>query len=194
MIERLLELDAAVFRLLNGTLHHPLLDAIFPFVTTQENWYPVLGGLFFAMIIWGGRRGRMAAAMLVVAIALADQLSCTVLKPLVGRVRPCNALPAEEVRLLVRGSKALAFPSAHAANSFAMATVATWRFRRLAPLFFLIAAAVAYSRVYVGVHYPLDVIGGAILGVAVGRAAIWLIAAFVRVWGRWRATRRAVQP
>ncbi len=193
MTERILNLDTAIFQVLNGQLQHPVLDVVMRALTTQENWYPVLGGLWVAMIIWGGRRGRLAAAMLVVAIALTDQLSCSVLKPLVGRLRPCNALPPEDVRLIVHGSKAFSFPSAHAANSFAMASVAAWRFKRWAPLFFLIAVAVGYSRVYVGVHYPLDVVGGTILGLACGRAAIWSVVALARRWERMRSERLAAR-
>ena len=135
----------------------------------------MLGGLWLAMIIWGGRQGRMAAVVLVLAVALSDQLSCSLIKPLVGRLRPCNALLAEQCRLLVGRSLAISFPSAHAANSFSMATVPSWRSNRFAPLLFLFAAVVAYSRVYVGVHYPFDTIAGAILGRLIGRFAIWVV-------------------
>jgi len=145
----------------------------------------VLAGLWLALIIWGGRRGRMAAVALVIAIALTDQICCSVLKPLVGRIRPCNALPPEQCRLLVGRSSAMSFPSAHAANSFAMATVASWKLSRFAPLLFLVAAAVAYSRVYVGVHYPFDVIAGAIIGALLGRLAIWLVETVTDRCSRW---------
>jgi len=165
----LVGVDRALFSLLNGDWTHPILDVVVPFVTTQENWYPVLVGLWVALIIWGGRRGRIAAALLVVAVALSDQITCSLLKPLIGRVRPCNALPADQVRLLVGRSGAYSFPSAHASNSFAMATVVCWRFPRVAPVAFTVAGLVAYSRVYVGVHYPLDVLAGALLGIVVGR-------------------------
>jgi undecaprenyl-diphosphatase len=185
MIRLLLDIDSALFVFLNTQLTHPVLDSVMPFITHQENWYPVLIGLWLGLIIWGGRQGRMAAVALVIAIALTDQIACSVLKPLVGRVRPCNALSPEQCRLLVGRSSAMSFPSAHAANSFAMATVASWRLSRFAPLLFLFAAAVAYSRVYVGVHYPLDSIAGAILGAWLGRFAIWLVVAVRRRWDRW---------
>ena len=163
-----------LFDLLNGELTHPFLDVAMPAVTTQENWYPVLIGLWIALIIWGGRRGRIAALLLVIAIALTDQITCSVLKPAFARMRPCNALPANEVRLLVGRSAAYSFPSAHASNSFAMATIVAWRLPRLAPIAFAVAALVAYSRVYVGVHYPLDVVAGGVLGLAVGKLLTWL--------------------
>jgi undecaprenyl-diphosphatase len=186
----ILDIDTSLFIFLNTRLTHPVLDSLMPFITDKEHWYPVLLGLWLALIIWGGKRGRMAAVALVIAIALADQVSCTILKPLIGRVRPCNALAAEQCRLLVGRSSAMSFPSAHAANSFAMATVVSWRLSKFAPLFFLIAAAVAYSRVYVGVHYPFDTIAGAVLGALLGRLAIWLVVAVRGKWDRWWEIRR----
>lgn len=190
MIDQLVAIDHSVFTFLNGIAYCSVLDAIMPAVTRQENWYPLLGGLWIALLIWGGRRGRMTAVMLVIAVALSDQLSSNVLKPLVGRVRPCNALPLDEIRLLVRRSGALSFPSSHATNSFAIATVLVWRWPGLAILFFAFAIIIAYSRVYVGVHYPLDVVAGTVLGVVCGRAAIWAVAAARR---RWEKT-KAVEP
>jgi undecaprenyl-diphosphatase len=178
-------LDRSLFVLLNGQWTNPALDWLMPFVTNQEHWYPVLLGLWLALLIWGGRQGRIAAVLLIVGVAITDQLTCSVLKPLVGRVRPCNALPPESVRLLVGRSKAFSFPSAHAANSFVMATIFSWRLPRVAPLAFFIAALVAYSRVYVGVHYPLDVVGGALLGLLVGKLLTKLGDSLDQ---RWRAT------
>jgi undecaprenyl-diphosphatase len=185
MIDQLVAIDRVLFALLNAKLTHPVLDSVMPFLTHQENWYPVLAGLWLAMIIWGGRRGRMAAVALVIAVALTDQISCSIIKPLVGRVRPCNALSPEQCRLLIGRSSATSFPSAHAANSFAMATVVSWRFKRFAPLLYFFAVAVAYSRVYVGVHYPLDSLAGAVLGALLGRLAIWMVVEGRRRWDRW---------
>jgi undecaprenyl-diphosphatase len=182
-VNLLTSLDTRAFEIVNGKLHNPVLDVVMPFLTTQEHWYPILAGLAIALIVWGGKRGRMAAAMLVIAVALADQVSCSILKPIFSRARPPLALPADHVRLLVHTSEAFSFPSAHAANSFAMASVVAWRLKRLAPLAYAIAAVVAYSRVYVGIHYPLDVIGGAVVGIVAGRVAIWVAVAVVRRWG-----------
>jgi undecaprenyl-diphosphatase len=183
MINQLVAIDTALFVLLNTKLTHPVLDSVMPFVTHQENWYPVLIGLWLALIV--GRRGRMAAVALIIAIALTDQISCSVIKPLVGRVRPCNALTPAQCHLLVGRSSAMSFPSAHAANSFAMAMVASWRLRRFAPLFYFVAVVVAYSRVYVGVHYPLDALAGAVLGALLGQLSIRLVVAVWRRCDRW---------
>jgi undecaprenyl-diphosphatase len=190
MIGWLAALDSDLFLFLNARLTHPVLDAVMPAITRQENWYPILGVLVVALLVWGGKRGRMAVVMLILAVTFADQLSASVLKPLIGRIRPCNVFAEDQFNLLIGCSKAFSFPSAHAANSFAMATVVRWRFPRFAVVFYVIAGAVAYSRVYVGVHYPLDTVAGAALGIGCGVAAIVIVEIVVRLWKGYRERRR----
>ena len=103
-------------------------------------------------------------ALTVIAVALADW-SATGLKALIDRPRP--PLRYAEPKTLVPVPHDASFPSGHAATSFAAATMLSLAFPRFAPFLYVVAAAVAFSRVYVGVHYPLDVIGGALLGVLV---------------------------
>jgi undecaprenyl-diphosphatase len=119
----------------------------------------------------------------VVAVALADW-SATGLKALFDRPRP--PLRYAEPEALVPVPHDGAFPSGHAATSFAGATMLSFAFPRLAPFLYVLAAAVAFSRVYVGVHYPLDVIGGAALGV--------LVAVALRLLVIRRAQRRLIPP
>ena len=106
----------------------------------------------------------------VIAVAVADW-STTGLKAIFDRERPSFRYAQPEP--LVKTAHDASFPSGHAATSFAAATILTFAFPQLGPALFLLASAVAFSRVYVGVHYPLDVIGGAFLGV--------LIALLIRV-------------
>ena len=125
-------------------------------------------------------------ALTVIAVALADW-SATGLKALVDRERP--PLRYAEPKPLVRVPHDASFPSGHAATSFAAATMLTFAFPRLAPFLFLLATAVAFSRVYVGVHYPLDVIGGALLGVLVATALRLLVTGRLRLRRGRRAER-----
>ena len=122
-------------------------------------------------------------ALTVIAVALADW-SAMGLKALVDRPRP--PLRYAEPKTLVPVPHDASFPSGHAATSFAAATMLAFAFPRLAPFLYVLAAAVAFSRVYVGVHYPLDIIGGALLGV--------LIAVVLRLLVNRRAQRRLNAP
>jgi undecaprenyl-diphosphatase len=112
---------------------------------------------------------RRPFVFLDVALAdLAGQLASYGLKQGIGRERP-NVAYAEP-RPLVRAPHDGSFPSGHATVSFACATVLSFYAPRAAPAFFVLAAAIAWSRVYVGVHYPLDVVGGAALGIGIALA------------------------
>jgi len=106
-------------------------------------------------------------ALTVIAVVLADW-SATGLKALFDRPRP--PLRYAEPKTLVHLPHDASFPSGHAATSFAAATMLSFGFPPFAPFLYVLAAAVAFSRVYVGVHYPLDVLGGALLGALVAIA------------------------
>ena len=111
-------------------------------------------------------------ALTLIAVALADW-SAMGLKALIDRPRP--PLRYAEPKTLVAVPHDASFPSGHAATSFAAATMLAFAFPRLAPFLYVLAAAVAFSRVYVGVHYPLDVIGGAVLGTLVAIVLRFLV-------------------
>jgi undecaprenyl-diphosphatase len=170
------QLDADLFHLVNSSLTSPVLDAVMPYVTEKFNF---LGAIIVAaiLIVALGKRQDRVGLLVLVVLVFASDFVCAELKDLFERVRPCNAM---DVRLLVGCGKSYSFPSGHATNIFSAMVFLTIRYRRFAPLFLLIATAVAYSRVYVGVHYPLDVLGGAVLGTSM---------AFVFTEGEKRVTR-----
>jgi undecaprenyl-diphosphatase len=152
------------------------LDPVFEGLSWIGGQGVVWLALAAALAIWW----RRPPLFLQVAIAdLAAQLLSYGLREWIGRARPSAvyALPKPLVHVPHGGS----FPSGHATASFACATVLAFWAPRAAPLFFLLAAAIAWSRVYVGVHYPLDVLGGAVLGVAIAIALRWLSANLPRL-------------
>ena len=123
-----------------------------------------------ALAFWVYARGRRAAKAIVVlalVVGLTDSFSHRVVKPYFHRTRPQAGV---EAVLRTAPMYGLSFPSIHAANCFAAATFLSLVEPATTPWVFGLAAVVAYSRVYVGVHFPLDVAGGALLGLAFGLA------------------------
>jgi len=153
--------DTAVFHMVNSRLTAGWLDSLMPYVTEKFNF---LGAIIVAAaltLILGKKKDRWGLLLLVFVVLSSDFLS-NVLKHIFMRTRPCNAL--DGVRLLAGCSHSYSFPSSHAVNIFAAMVFLTARYRKFFPVFLTIAAVVAYSRVYVGVHYPLDVVAGAAFG------------------------------
>ena len=124
-------------------------------------------------------RRRPTLVLLVVAADGIADLLARALKSIVDVQRP--AFRYAEPKALVPVPHDHSFPSGHAATSFACATVLALAFPQLAVPLYLLAAAIAFSRVYVGVHYPLDVLGGALLGIAVAIALLRLVRARPRL-------------
>jgi undecaprenyl-diphosphatase len=132
-----------------------------PFITTKTNFVEVIIFAWLIIFVLGKERERKVL-VIVIFVALMSDFTTDILKNVIHRIRPCNALP--DVRILVGCTKSFSFPSGHATNLFAVATYLSYNYRRYSPFFFLMAVIVAYSRIYVGVHYPLDIAGGALVG------------------------------
>jgi membrane-associated phospholipid phosphatase len=185
MLEQLLEMDQEIFFLINGDWHNPVLDAIMPYWRDKKFWIP----LYVLLAAFSIYRFRLKGLYFILAVALtvgvADTMSSKVIKKSVKRVRPCNDIEIKpEVQLLAGCGSGYSFTSSHATNHFAVAlfialtlgTIYKW-----AKWPFIIwAASIAFGQVYVGVHYPLDVLMGAILGSFIG----WAIAS---IYKRWKA-------
>ncbi len=177
-------LDESLFRFINHTLSNPLFDVLMPWLSGNRIFIP-LGILVAAIFIWRGRgRAVLFLLLLAIAVGVTDGLVCNTLKHAIGRARPCAAL--ENVHLLVGCGANGAMPSSHAGNMFAAATVAFLFYRRSAWVMFPLAAAVSFSRIANGVHYPSDVVVGAIIGMGTGFVVVFVLNALWRFVGtKW---------
>ncbi len=179
MTEFLYGLDRSVLLFLNRTIANPVLDVLWPLITDYDKLLPVriaLAALWVWLLVWGGRRGRTAALLLIPLLVLTDQISSALLKDLFHRARPCHlvgGIPVvPDLHLLVGCGSGQSFPSSHAVNNFGVATLLGSYYRRGRPWLFGWASLVALSRPAVGVHYPSDILGGAIVGILLALAIV----------------------
>ncbi len=171
--------DAALFRLVNQSLSNPLFDWLMPVLSGNKLFVPMVV-IAAGALIWRQRtKGALCVAFILLAVALGDPLIINSIKHAVARPRPFVTMP--ETLTLVGRTVSFSLPSAHAANMAAAAMVAFLFFRRSWRFMVPLAAAVAFSRVYNGVHYVSDVLIGATLGAGYAAAMVW---ALERTW-RW---------
>lgn len=173
MLENLLRFDLRLFFHINGQWHNAALDVILPMLREPFFWAPLYLFLGLFVTINYGWKGLFWIFFFLISFGLADQVSLYI-KEAVGRLRPCrDPLINQFVRVLVvycpsSGS----FTSSHAANHFALGTFCFLTLKKIIPgyawLFLVWAAIIGYAQIYVGVHYPLDITGGAILGILIG--------------------------
>jgi len=166
------DMDTLLFYFMNGGVRSDFLDVLMPYLTRVSNWRVAIGILWGALFFFSGKRGRVVAILLLIAIAVSDFVGARVIKRLIMRPRPCLTL--QDVHLLVSCGQSSSLPSIHALNIFTGATVFSAFYGKWTRvLLFTIAALVAFSRVYVGVHYPSDVLAGAVIGIAWGMTVVW---------------------
>jgi undecaprenyl-diphosphatase len=170
MIEKLIQLDKSLFLWLNG-FHSPIWDNIMWFISGKLEWIPLYLLLVWYIIYLFKWKSILIILAVILTIILSDQLSVIVFKNVFHRLRPSHAPELQSVIHLVNHYRGglYGFVSNHAANSFALATFLHLLFRRKMISFGLYtwAVLVSYSRIYIGVHYPADILGGALLGVLI---------------------------
>jgi membrane-associated phospholipid phosphatase len=173
-LDWLIKADQDLFLLLNTVYTHPILDAVYPWFREGNTWMPLY--LFVIVLALVNFKQKAFAFILfaVLTVVLTDQISSSLIKPFFERPRPCrDPFLMNQMRMLLNGcSGGYSFTSSHATNHFGFAIyifmtlgniIGKWKYA-----FLVWAAAIAYGQVYVGVHYPLDIIFGALLGSLIG--------------------------
>jgi undecaprenyl-diphosphatase len=166
-------MDKSLFFLVNQQLQNSFFDYIMPFITQKPFVLFAIIAIPFFLKDW--KKSLLVMSLCFIALIIGDS-SANMFKHLFGRARPCQGL--DGIRLLVSCGKSFSLPSGHAVNVFAVAATYAHFFRKTVIPMLLFALLVAFSRVYVGVHYPFDVLAGAFWG---GMISVVILAAHSRL-------------
>ena len=154
------------------SLSAPLLDQVMAAITETYVWIPLYLLLIFALFKQFGWQTIYSLVAVAIVITLSDQITSSLMKPLFGRFRPCHDPEIGHlVRIVTKCGGQFGFVSSHAANTFSVATFFILLFRKSHAYFWVLIiwpVVVSYSRIYLGVHYPLDILGGAVVGILLG--------------------------
>jgi membrane-associated phospholipid phosphatase len=172
-LQQVLHFDYWLFSKINRQWVNPFFDAVFPFLREAEFWLPFYLFLLVFAILNFSKKGIWWCLALIMTAIISDLVSSSLIKQLVFRLRPCqDPVIGMYARLLVKYCpQSSSFTSSHACNHFSAAMFIFmtlghiskwWRF------IFLWAFAISYSQIYVGVHYPFDILGGTVLGCLIG--------------------------
>ncbi len=173
MIESLQQFDVELFLKIHRGLANPFFDWLLPLMRNRFFWAPLYLFIIVFSFIEYKKKGWYIVGMLLVTFAIGDLVSSRIIKPTVARVRPCNEITlAHDIIHRVPCGSGYSFPSAHATNHFAIAVFLIFvfydRWKLILPIGLFWAFIISFSQIYVGVHYPIDTMAGAILGTLIG--------------------------
>jgi undecaprenyl-diphosphatase len=179
MLETLKTIDTSLFLAINGA-HNDFFDILMPWISERWIWIPFY--IFLAWLLYRDYGHKVWILLILggLAIVITDQTSVYLFKHVFHRLRPCHEPALEGVIHLVDGKCGgkYGFISSHAANTFGLATYLAFllgkKIRFFTPVILLWAAMISYSRIYLGVHYPGDIIVGGIWGAGIG-AALYIL-------------------
>ena len=204
----LYEIDKSLLYLINVEGRSPFLSPVMEFVTDFKNWKIPIAALvalhllwmFFAPLFRGGpvaegflglkralTKGFVFLAVVGVGLGAGDFLNHEAVKPFFGRTRPCNELT--DISITAPCNRSYSFTSSHAVNITALAAIMSYEYRLFSPVIIGVALLVCYSRVYLGMHYPFDVLAGIFFGLFYGGGAVYLK---VRLF-RWKERRKNIK-
>jgi len=179
MIDWLIEIDKQLFLFLNG-LHTTWLDPVMFFISGRKEWIPLYAFLVYLLVRNYRWQSLYYIAGIALAVLLADQFTSGFMKPFFERLRPSHDPEIGPLTHIVNDYRggSFGFASSHAANTFAVATWFFLVFRtkyKTITWMFLWSSVVSYSRIYLGVHYPSDILVGAVVGTVMALGVYWVI-------------------
>jgi undecaprenyl-diphosphatase len=189
MLEQLIQFDQNLFFTINHGLSNSFFDWLMPALRNRFFWTPLYLFIIIFFIRNYGKQGWILILFLILTFGFTDFFSSSILKPSVQRLRPCNDPEIKsDVKNLIACGSGFSFPSSHASNHFGLAVFLIVMFypkwRLILPIGLFWAASISFAQVYVGVHYPVDILAGAILGGMIGyiMGTILLVSKTFRAW------------
>jgi len=170
MWDSLVEIDRHLFEWIHFDLSSDFLDVVFPILRNRETWIPIYILIIYIMLKrFGFKKGAMTVIGLLIAVGISDIFNSHFLKNIIQRIRPCRLDNfTQDVQELVHCGEAFSFPSSHAANHFTIAFFLLLALNKVSVSMKIVilmwASVIGFAQVYVGVHYPADIISGIIVG------------------------------
>ena len=185
-VQWLEKIDRVLFVLIQHDSDHAILDRLMPFLRDPYTWIPLYAFMLYYAIRKAGSAAWSFIVLSLLTFAITDSLTTQVLKPLIGRLRPCHDPALSSViREVIECGGLYSMPSSHAANHFGLASFWYFSIRTMSGKkwrwLWVWAAAVCYAQIYVGKHYPFDIAAGLVIGCITGTGTSYI---FNRWWSK----------
>ena len=176
MLDFFQSLDMNLIRWIHQYFSNTIFDIFMPFITNKNNWELPIIALISLLGFFSGPKGKIALAILIISLSFTDAICAQILKPFFERIRPSH-LNLEGINLLTSKGGKWSMPSNHAANMFSLAVVLSYFYKKYKTFLITLAILISFSRIYVGVHFPGDVIAGGFIG-------FFISSSMLTIWGK----------